>query len=329
MIKIGISVGDLNGIGLEIIFKTFVDSTDFKNTTPILFASKQSVLAYQKQLNTSFGINTITTINDAIQGQLNILEIWSENVIVNLGKASYETGQYAIKSFVAAVSALKNNEIDVLITAPIDKKTVQSDDFYFPGHTDYLIQELEGSGMMLLMTNSLRVGLVTDHLSIRQVADAISKERIMRKATALYNCLKQDFVIQNPKIAILGLNPHCGDGGVIGSEDDEIVIPAISALNEQGIQTFGPFPADSFFGSDNYKNYDAILAMYHDQGLTPFKTLSFGKGVNYTAGLDKIRTSPDHGTAYDIAGKGIANAQSFKEAVQTAITIFKNRNRNN
>jgi len=323
--KIGISIGDLNGIGLEIIFKTFTNIELLVNNTVVLFASEQAISSYLKELNFDITYNSINAIKDALIDQINILEVFNKPIKLDLGTPSKEAGKYAVKSFVSAVKALKLNEIDVLVTAPIDKNTIQTKDFYFPGHTDYLKQELQGSGMMLLMTNSLRVGLVTDHLPIRKVADAISIESVSIKAKALDNCLKQDFAIKTPKIAILGLNPHCGDGGVIGSEDDEIVIPAIQKLQEQGVDAFGPFPADSFFGSNNYKNYDAILAMYHDQGLTPFKTLSFGKGVNYTAGLDKIRTSPDHGTAYDIAGKGIANEASFTAAVKTAIAVFENR----
>jgi 4-hydroxythreonine-4-phosphate dehydrogenase len=323
--KIGISIGDLNGIGLEIIFKTFLDTDLLIDNTIILFASSQAVSSYLEKLNIKHNHNSIETIEAALINTINVLEVWNEPIKLNLGSPSKETGKYAVSSFINAVKALKNNKIDILVTAPIDKNTIQTPTFYLPGHTDYLKQELQGSGMMLLMTDSLRVGLVTDHLPIRQVADAINIESISTKAKALHKCLKQDFAIKNPKIAVLGLNPHCGDGGVIGSEEDEIVIPTIKKLQEQNINASGPFPADSFFGSNNYKKYDAILAMYHDQGLTPFKTLSFGKGVNYTAGLEKIRTSPDHGTAYDIAGKDIANPASFRAAVQTAIQVFENR----
>jgi len=323
--KIGISVGDLNGIGLEIILKTFSDFSSFKNTTPIIFASKQAVVSYQKKLNSFYEVHYIAEISAAKENALNVLTIWNNTISLQIGTPSKETGKHAVISFVKAVEFLKKNKIDALVTAPIDKKTIQSKDFYFPGHTDYLIKELTGDGMMLLMTKTLRVGLVTDHLPIRQVADAVTKERIIAKATALDKCLKEDFAIKVPRIALLGLNPHCGDNGVIGTEDDEVVSPAIAELVANGINAFGPFPADSFFGSGNYKNYDAILAMYHDQGLTPFKTLSFGKGVNYTAGLNKVRTSPDHGTAYDIAGKNKADESSFKEAVLAAIEIVNNR----
>ncbi len=323
--KIGISVGDLNGIGLEIILKTFSNFTSFKNTTPIVFASKQAVEDYQKKLRSSFRVNYIKSVEDAKEHNLNVLTIWDNVISLQIGTPSKETGKHAVISFVKAVAFLKNNKIDALVTAPIDKKTIQSKYFYFPGHTDYLIKELAGEGMMLLMTKTLRVGLVTDHLPIREVATAITEDRIITKAVALDKCLKQDFAIKKPKIALLGLNPHCGDNGVIGTEDDEIVSPAIAQLVHNGIAAFGPFPADSFFGSGNYKNYDAILAMYHDQGLTPFKTLSFGKGVNYTAGLNKVRTSPDHGTAYDIAGRNKADESSFKEAVLAAIEIVNNR----
>ncbi len=224
-----------------------------------------------------------------------------------------------------ATKALKNKEIDVLVTAPINKHNIQSDDFNFKGHTEFLESNLDGESLMILMTDELRVGLITGHIPIHKVAETISPELIKTKVEIMYSSLVRDFNITKPKIAILGLNPHCGDQGVIGTEDDEIVKPTIEEIQGSGKLVYGPYAADSFFGSGNYKKFDGVLAMYHDQGLTAFKTLSFGKGVNFTAGLSRIRTSPDHGTAFEIAGKGIADMNSFKEALFTAISIFKSR----
>ena len=226
----------------------------------------------------------------------------------------------------AATKALKEGDVDVLVTAPISKSNIQSEEFSFPGHTDYLNQELEGNALMLMIQDNLRVGLLTDHVPINEVAKHLTEDLIRTKIKTINQSLIQDFGIRKPKIAILGLNPHSGDNGVIGQEEDKIIKPTIKKIFDEGILLFGPFPADSFFGSNQYEKYDAVIATYHDQGLIPFKTLSFGKGVNYTAGLDKIRTSPDHGTAFEIAGKGVANHNSFSEAIYASIDIFKTRN---
>ena len=233
--------------------------------------------------------------------------------------------KFAIKSFVAATKALKENQIDVLVTAPINKYNIQSEEFKFPGHTDYLDKELEGNALMLMVQDNLRVGLLTDHIPVNDVAEHLTEKLIIQKIETIKQTLVQDFGINKPKIAVLALNPHAGDNGVIGKEDDELVKPVIKKMFEKGTLVFGPFAADGFFGSSQYQKYDAVVATYHDQGLIPFKTLSFGGGVNYTAGLNKIRTSPDHGTAYEIAGKGIADYNSFKEAVYTAIDIYNSR----
>jgi 4-hydroxythreonine-4-phosphate dehydrogenase len=227
---------------------------------------------------------------------------------------------------VAATKALKEGDIDVLVTAPINKYNIQSDEFKFLGHTDYLDQELDGNALMFMIQDNLRIGLLTDHVPVNEVAKQLTAELITRKIETIKQSLIQDFSINKPKIAVLGLNPHAGDGGVIGKEDDEIIKPVIKKMFEKGTMVFGPYPADGFFGSAQYEKFDAVIAAYHDQGLIPFKTLSFGKGVNYTAGLNKIRTSPDHGTAYDIAGKGIADYNSFKEAIYLAIDIYNSRN---
>jgi len=244
---------------------------------------------------------------------------------VQFGEATEEGGTYALKSLVAATEALKNGDIDVLVTAPINKNNIQSEEFKFPGHTDYLAKELKGDSLMFMVTDDLKVGLLTDHVAVKDVSSAIIPRLIRDKVNTIEKSLMMDFGIRKPRIALLGINPHSGDDGVIGTEDKEVLKPVIEEMSNMGHLVYGPYSADSFFGSDGYKKFDAILAAYHDQGLIPFKTLSFGKGVNFTAGLDKVRTSPDHGTAYEIAGKGKADYNSFKEAVFMALKIFKNR----
>jgi 4-hydroxythreonine-4-phosphate dehydrogenase len=276
-------------------------------------------------LGLEINYNGIQDASKAIDGKINVVNVWKETPVIKFGEPTPESGKYAIQSLKAAVAALNNNEIDVLVTAPINKNNIQAEDFKFPGHTDYLAQELEGESLMFMVTDGLRVGLLTDHVAVKDVATNITPQLIRSKVNTISNSLKMDFGIRKPKIALLGINPHSGDNGVIGKEDDEVLRPVIKEMSEKGHLVFGPYSADSFFGSDNYKNFDAILAAYHDQGLIPFKTLSFGKGVNFTAGLNKVRTSPDHGTAYEIAGKGVADNSSFKEAVFAAIHIFKNR----
>jgi 4-hydroxythreonine-4-phosphate dehydrogenase len=324
-IKVGISVGDLNGIGAEIILRTFQNKMMFDICTPIIFASTKAMSYERKLLGLDINIHGITNTDNAVANKLNVLNLWKDPVPIELGKPSEEIGKYAVDSFKKAVEHLKRGEIDVLVTAPFNKETIQNEEFDFPGHTDYLAQELEGKPLMFMVTDKLKVGLVTDHVPLKYVAQQITEEKIIEKIATMSESLKQDFGISKPKIAVLGLNPHCGDGGIIGKEDDEIIRPTIISLKKQGQLIYGPYAADSFFGSDSYLKFDAVLAMYHDQGLIPFKTLSFGKGVNYTAGLNHIRTSPDHGTAYEIAGKNLANPQSFKEAIFMAIDIFRKR----
>ena len=324
-IKLGISIGDLNGIGCEVVLKTFEDSRMLDFCTPVIFASNKTISHQKSELGLEINYNGIHEASKAIDGKINVVNVWKETPVVNFGEPTPESGKYAIQSLKAAVAALKNNEIDVLVTAPINKNNIQAEDFKFPGHTDYLAKELEGESLMFMVTDGLRVGLLTDHVAVKDVAASITPQLIRSKIATISNSLKMDFGIRKPKIALLGINPHSGDNGVIGKEDDEILRPVIKEMAEKGHLVFGPYSADSFFGSDNYKNFDAILAAYHDQGLIPFKTLSFGKGVNFTAGLNKVRTSPDHGTAYEIAGKGVADNSSFKEAVFMALHIFKNR----
>ncbi|OCB76302.1 4-hydroxythreonine-4-phosphate dehydrogenase PdxA [Flavobacterium piscis] len=325
-IIVGISIGDLNGIGSEVILKTFEDSRMLEMCTPVIFANAKILSFVKKSFTSTVQFHGVDKLDQVVVGKVNVFNLWKEGVDINLGTNDEKIGEYAIKSFVAATKALKEGLIDVLVTAPINKYNIQSEDFKFPGHTDYLDQELEGNALMMMVQDNLRVGLLTDHVPLSEVSSHLTEELITRKIETVRKSLIQDFSIVRPKIAVLGLNPHAGDGGVIGKEDDLVLKPALKKIFDAGTMVFGPFSADGFFGSGQYEKYDAIVATYHDQGLIPFKTLSFGKGVNYTAGLNKIRTSPDHGTAYDIAGKDMADYNSFKEAVYLAIDIFHSRN---
>jgi 4-hydroxythreonine-4-phosphate dehydrogenase len=325
-IIVGISIGDLNGIGSEVVLKTFEDSRMLEFCTPVIFANVKIISAIKKTFESTAAIHGIDTLEQIVIGKINVLNVWREHLELNYGSNDDALGKYAIKSFVAATKALKEGKVDVLVTAPINKYNIQSDDFKFPGHTDYLNQELTGDALMFMVQDNLRVGLLTDHIPVNEVASHLTEQLIIQKIETINKSLIQDFSINKPKIAVLGLNPHAGDGGVIGKEDDTLLKPVIKKLFEKGTMVFGPYPADGFFGNSQYEKFDAVIAAYHDQGLIPFKTLSFGNGVNYTAGLDKIRTSPDHGTAFDIAGKGIANHNSFKEAVFLSIDIYNSRN---
>ena len=328
-IIVGISIGDLNGVGGEVILKSFEDSRMLELCTPIIFANVKILSFLKKELRLDAPLHGIDRLDQMVIGKINVLNVWKEGVNINYGQLDNEVGKYAIKSFVAATKALKDGDIDVLVTAPISKSNIQAEDFKFPGHTDYLDQELEGDALMLMIQDNLRVGLLTDHVPLSDVAKHLTEELIRKKIKTINKSLVQDFGIRKPKIAVLGLNPHSGDNGVIGDEEDKLIKPTLKKIFDEGTLVFGPFAADGFFGSNQYENYDAVIATYHDQGLIPFKTLSFGKGVNYTAGLNKVRTSPDHGTAFDIAGKGLANHTSFLEAIYAAIDIFNSRNEYN
>ena len=325
-IIVGISIGDLNGIGSEVVLKTFEDTRMLELCTPVIFANVKIVSFLKKELKLDVAIHGIDKIEQLVVGKVNVLNVWREGVNLEFGKNDDVVGGYAIKSFVAATKALKEGFVDVLVTAPVNKYNIQSEEFKFPGHTDYLDKELEGDALMLMVHDDLRVGLLTDHVPVNEVAKHLTEKLISNKIKTIIQTLKQDFEIEKPKVAVLGLNPHSGDNGVIGQEEEKIIKPTLKKLFEAGNMVFGPLPADGFFGSAQYEKYDAVIATYHDQGLIPFKTLSFGNGVNYTAGLNKVRTSPDHGTAYEIAGKGIANHESFKEAVYLAIDIYNKRN---
>ena len=325
-IIVGISIGDLNGIGSEVILKTFEDARMLELCTPVIFANVKILSFIKKSFESASMLHGIDKLDQLVPGKINVLNVWREGIDLKMGENDENAGKYAIKSFIAATTALKEGLIDALVTAPINKYNIQAEDFKFPGHTDYLNQELEGNALMLMVQDNLRVGLLTDHIPVNEVASHLTEALVKQKIETIKKSLTQDFSINKPRIAVLGLNPHAGDNGVIGKEDKEILMPVIKKMFESGTLVFGPFPADGFFGSGQYERYDAVIATYHDQGLIPFKTLAFGKGVNYTAGLNKIRTSPDHGTAYDIAGKGIADHNSFKEAVYLAIDIYNSRN---
>ena len=325
-IRIGISVGDPNGIGFEIILKTFSDKRIFDFFTPVVFAHHKNLIEERKKLGITVSVFSLSNIKNPNNGQLNVVNIWDAPFPIVYGKEQAEAGLHAITSLETATLALKNGDVDVLVTAPIHKKSIQSKVFKFPGHTDYLNAQLEGQSLMFMVTDQLKVALMSDHIPLKDVVGYLNEDKINTKIALLEKSLIQDFGIQRPKIAVLGINPHTGDNGVIGEEDDTLLTPVIKKWNEKGSIVFGPYPADGFFGNQSYSKFDAVLATYHDQGLIPFKTLSFGQGVNFTAGLSHVRTSPDHGTAFDLAGKGVADPSSFSEAVYRAREIFLKRN---
>jgi 4-hydroxythreonine-4-phosphate dehydrogenase len=326
-IIVGISQGDINGIGLEVIIKTFLEPQMLEICTPVLFGSNKTASAHRKALNIEdFSFNQIKDFSELNHKRANLFSVYEEDVTIELGQQTENGGKYAFKSLEAATNALAEGKIDVLVTAPINKENIQSAEFKFPGHTEYLDEKFgKGNSLMFLVSDDLRVAVVTGHIPVTRVAQELTSEKILKKIQLLNKSLTQDFAIRKPKIAVLGLNPHAGDNGVIGDEEKNIIIPAIEKAKAEGIVAYGPYPADGFFGNGAYKNFDSVLAMYHDQGLIPFKTIAFNNGVNYTAGLPIVRTSPDHGTAYDIAGKGIASEESFRKAIYTAIDIYRTR----
>tara|TARA_Y100001978_G_C23652477_1_gene414175 strand:- start:75 stop:1130 length:1056 start_codon:yes stop_codon:yes gene_type:complete len=324
-IKLGISIGDTNGVGLEVILKSFNDKRILNFCTPIVFGDYNLAKDTIKQLELEdINLNKIQSINESKLKKLNVLNCWKETLVPNYGNLE-NGGKYALKSLQKACQALQNGSIDVLVTAPINKENIQSDSFKFPGHTEFLEQQFEGQALMLMLNEELRIGLVTGHLPIEQVSKHITQELILQKLESFNHSLIQDFGIRKPKIAVLALNPHAGDNGLLGQEEEKTIIPALQKAEDKGLLAFGPYPADGFFGSNQLKAFDGVLAMYHDQGLVPFKTLSFGNGVNFTSGLSVVRTSPDHGTAFDIAGKNIASESSFIQAIYTACGIYIKR----
>jgi len=324
--RIGISIGDINGIGLEVIIKTLSDQRVLQLCTPVIYGSAK-VLSYHKNItDLEFPFQQIRNGEKFHSNAVNVVNCWQESVNINLGQITEEGGVYAHKSLAGAVKELKEGQIDGLVTAPINKETMLRSNFGFPGHTEYLAHAFgQSESLMFMIQDNLRVGLVTNHLPLSQVAKSLSRQQILKKINLMESSLQKDFGIDKPTIAVLGLNPHAGDGGAIGSEEDDIISPAILEGKKNGLLVYGPFPADGFFGSGNYAKYDAILAMYHDQGLIPFKLISFGNGTNFTAGLPFVRTSPDHGTAYEIAGKNIADPSSFRTALFTCIDLVRSR----
>jgi 4-hydroxythreonine-4-phosphate dehydrogenase len=325
---IGISVGDLNGIGIEIIIKTFSDNRILELCTPVIFASNKVINFYKKSIpEINFNYASIKEISKINSKQVNIFTVWEEDVDIQPGQMSGTGGKYGVQSLQAAVKALKEKTIDALVTAPLHKYTMQSNAFSFTGHTPFLKDAFKADDVLMLMiADNMRVGLLTEHLAIMDVAKNINKEQIIKKINLLKDSLIKDFGVERPRIAVLGLNPHAGDEGLVGREEKEVIRPAILESKKNDCVLMGPYSADAFFARGNHEKFDAILAMYHDQGLIPFKSLAIGEGTNFTAGIQAIRTSPDHGTAFDIAGKNQADESSFRAAVFSAIDIYNTRN---
>ncbi len=326
-IKIGITQGDINGISYEIIIKTLANPKILEMCTPIVYGSSKVASYHKKTLDfPEFNFNLIKNADQAIAKRANIINITDKEVKIDLGESTETAGQLSLLSLEAAANDLKHNAINVIVTSPINKKNIQSEHFKFPGHTEYLAQKFEvKEPLMLLVSGNIRVGVVTGHIPLSKVSSTITETLILQKLQIMNQSLIRDFGIRRPRIAVLGLNPHSGDNGVIGDEEIKVIIPAIQKASEKNILAFGPYAADGFFGSGNFSKFDGIIAMYHDQGLAPFKAITFDTGVNFTAGLPIIRTSPAHGTAYDLAGKNEASAESFREALYLAIDIHKNR----
>jgi len=327
-IRVAISQGDINGVGLEVIMKTFADPLMSELCTPVLFSSQKTLQAHRKTMGgEEFNFNLARDLDNLHPRRFNLINIYEEEPPIEFGKADPVAGAYALRSLEAATNAVLQGKADVLVTAPINKHTIKSEQFPFAGHTEYLQERAGGKNVIMLMVSEgLRVGLVTGHVPLSQVVQDLSAEKIMDKVRLLNQSLISDFGIRRPRIAVLGLNPHAGDSGTLGQEEGGVILPAVNKLKEENLMVFGPYAADGFFGSGGFSKFDAVLAMYHDQGLTPFKALAFHSGVNYTAGLPFIRTSPDHGTGYDMAGKNQASEESFRQAVYLAIDTFRTRN---
>ena len=326
-IKLGITIGDINGVGPEVIIKALANHKMRELCIPVIYGSTK-VLSYHKNIveNNDFSFISVSSAQKAIPKKINVVNCWDENVNISLGQVTEEGGKFAYIALDRAVEDLKNKNIDALVTAPIHKKAMKMANFPHPGHTEFLTKELgQGESLMIMASEELKVGLVTGHIPIREVADRITKELVQRKLSLFQKALIQDFGIEKPRIAILGLNPHAGDQGTIGKEDEEIIRPIIIAQKKAGHIVMGPYSADGFFGRGSYRKFDGVLAMYHDQGLIPFKSISFGMGVNVTSGLPVVRTSPDHGVAFDVAGRNVANEDSMRSAIFTAIDIYRNR----
>lgn len=324
---VGISIGDINGIGLEVIIKSLLDNRIFDFCTPVVYGSSKVVAYHQKPLdNTGFSFNIIKYPKEANPKRANLINCWIEEIPVVFGKENETGGKYALKSLDAALKDIKSGYIQALVTAPLSKKAVSIVNKDFTGHTDYIKREFNASdNLMLMVGDFLKIGLVTVHVPLSEVSALLSQSKIISKVQILDDSLKKDFGILKPKIAVLGLNPHAGESGLIGKEELEVITPAVNQIKSNGIIIYGPYSADGFFGSGNFKNFDAVLAMYHDQALIPFKYMHFGNGVNFTAGIDIVRTSPDHGVGFDIAGKNCASEESFRQAIYKACDIYAAR----
>lgn len=323
----GISHGDINGVGYEVIIKTLMDPMLNDICVPVVYGSPKVAAYHRKALNiNNFSFNNIRNVDEANPKKANMINCLDDNIRVELGKSTPQGGEAALASLERAIEDLKSGKLNVLVTGPIDKKNIQSESFTFKGHTEYLrakagVDEV----LMFMISENMRIGFVTGHLPLRKVPEAITPDLLLKKIRIMNQSLIVDFGIRKPRIAVLGLNPHAGDNSLLGSEEAEVIIPTLNQAGKEGILAFGPFPADGFFGAGSFTKFDGILAMYHDQGLSPFKALSFDSGVNFTAGLPFIRTSPVHGTAFPIAGKGEASENSFRQALYLACNIFRNR----
>lgn len=328
---IGITQGDTNGVGYEVILKVFADEGMLDLCTPVIYGSPKAAIYHRNACSLQTNFNVINAAEDAKAGQVNLVNCFGDQELkIDFGKSTPEAGRAALISLAKASTDVRDGKVDAIVTAPINKHSIQSNEFQFPGHTEFLEQhfaEEGGHALMILMNEHVRVALVTTHLPVSQIASSITQEGIVEKLQTLHRSLQRDFALTAPRIAVLALNPHCGDGGLIGTEEQDIIGPAVAQAFELGVRCFGPFAADGFFGAGSYSHFDAVLAMYHDQGLAPFKTLAMDSGVNYTAGLTIVRTSPDHGTAYDIAGQDKASPASMRQAIYSAIDICRNRRR--
>ena len=327
-IRVAITHGDINGVGYEVIIKTFSDSRMFDVCTPVLYGSSK-VASYHKKLLASvpqeMNFLSLRDANEAQDRRYNVVNLTQDEIKIDLGKSTEVAGALSRESLNRACADLKAGKVDVLVTAPINKRNIQAADFDFPGHTEYLSHQFGCSSLMLMVCDRIRIGIVTNHLALKDVPAALTPELLLEKLSILDQSLRRDFRITRPKIAVLALDPHAGDNGVIGDFDAKVITPVIEKAQEGGILAYGPFPSDGFFGSSQFNNFDGVLALYHDQGLIPFKLMSFTEGVNYTAGLPYVRTSPAHGTGYDIAGKDKASEQSMRSAVYLACNIYRNR----
>ena len=324
-LKVGISVGDPNGIGIEVILKSFQNPEMLNLFNPLIFANIKIIEYQMRHFNINLELNSIQTIEKICNDRVNVFNISMDNFKHTFGKSTSQGGRVALNSLLASTKALKSGEVDALVTGPINKKNILSEKFNFVGHTEFLSDCFSSNSLMFMIGKNLKIGLLTDHIPIDEVSSSITKKLLREKILKIVKSMQNDFLIPKPKIAVLGLNPHAGDSGLIGNQDKKIVKPVIEELNKENNYIFGPFSADSFFVKANLDKYDTVLAMFHDQGLIPFKTLNFGTGVNFTSGLPIVRTSPDHGTAYDIAGRGVASFTSFNKALLLAREVFHSR----